>query len=265
MGFLQKLFGKREPPACRCYERALACERKADHAGALLALDEAIRLDGEYCDAYWVRGMVHEITQSYDKALADLQAAHKLKPSTVDCIEINFNKKPVRVLRMGPRFTDPRAVALKNRALQNDMARVCRTKGIAAYDQQEFARAITDFTEALGHNQDWQSYCERGRTYFYLGQFKEASADLKQAVALAPQVDGLSPANLQLLAGCHYFLGNSYREIGDFEGAVSALTNSIRLAPDVPDSYQDRAQAYRALGDTKRAAADERKAQQLSG
>jgi tetratricopeptide (TPR) repeat protein len=81
-------------------------------------------------------------------------------------------------------------------------------------------------------------------------------------VAFAPQAASLSPANIDLLAGCHYSLGNSYREIGDFESAVSALTVSIRLAPDNPDSYKARAQAYGALGDAKRAAADDRKVQE---
>jgi tetratricopeptide (TPR) repeat protein len=269
MGLMKSLFGKKEPSASECYERALDCERRADHARALRALDEAIRLDREYCDAYWVRGMVHLITRNYDQALADLQAAHDLNPPTLDCIGVEFNQEPLRVLRVGPRFTDPRAVALKNRAIQNDMARVYRRKGVAAYDQQNLAEAINEFTNALRHSDEFQNYFERGRAYFCAGQFPEAIADLKTAVALnesgelPPDSPDFSPA--EQLAACHYFLGNSYGVTGDNESAVSALTNSLQLLPDNPDVYLDRAQAYRALGDTKRAADDERKAKELGG
>ena len=100
-GFLRRLFGR---SASTAYEQALVCEREADHDGALLALDQAIQLDAAHSDSLYLRGLVHEITGDYKKALADLKAAHKLKPTSVDCLEVDWNRKPVSVLRTGPRL-----------------------------------------------------------------------------------------------------------------------------------------------------------------
>ena len=269
MSFLKTLFGKKKPSAQECYERALICEQAADHEGAISALDEAIRLDREFCDAFWVRGLLHEISEDYDQALADLRRAQELKPPSLDCLTLDFAQKPVRVLRTGPRFTDPRALALKNRAIDNEISRIYRTQGNACYDQRKFGEAIAFFAQALEHNREYQNYFERGRAYFCLRKFKEAIADLEQAVACAPLDDTERlPSNGKVFSGgeqlgaCHYFLGNAYQEIGDFERAVVSLTNSIRWVPDNPDTYNDRARAYRALGDCERAAEDERKARE---
>ena len=68
-----------------------------------------------------------------------------------------------------------------------------------------------------------------------------------------PESDG----HLSFPASAHYFRGKSYRELGQFDEAVTALTKSIQLAPDVPASYEDRAKAYRDLGDEARAVKDE--------
>jgi internalin A len=262
MGFLKNLFGERGPSACKYYERAMTCERKGDHDGALVALDEAIRLDGEYCDAYWMRAMVHELKQDYDKALADLRTALTLKPASMDNFELNYNQEPVRVLRVGPRVSlkDPRALPIMRRGLRKDMARIYREKGMACYDRQEYANAIPHFTEALRHKEECLSFFERGRAYLLVGQFKEAIADLKQAVALA------NPDEIELTihAAIHYYLGSSYLETGDFERAVSSLAISIRLEPRVC-SYEDRARAYRGLGDARRSADDDRKVRELRG
>jgi tetratricopeptide (TPR) repeat protein len=58
--------------------------------------------------------------------------------------------------------------------------------------------------------------------------------------------------------------GITYGEKGDHEKAVADYTEAIRLAPDDPIGYFQRAQAYRALGDEEQAASDERKAQELT-
>jgi hypothetical protein len=58
MGFFSRLFGSSPDSARVCYERALACEKKADHDGALTALSDAIQLAPDDFDAYYARGLV---------------------------------------------------------------------------------------------------------------------------------------------------------------------------------------------------------------
>jgi Tfp pilus assembly protein PilF len=56
----------------------------------------------------------------------------------------------------------------------------------------------------------------------------------------------------------------AYSNKGEFDKAVADFTEAIRLVPDVPQPYLGRAKAHRALGDEEKAAADERKAEELS-
>lgn len=171
--FLRRLFGRSRSAAGDCYEQALVCEREADHDGALVALDQAIQLDAAHSDALYVRGLVHEITGDYKKALADLKAARKLKPTSVDCLEVDWNRKPVSVLRTGPRqtksgrVTDEQMVFVIQRALGNDMARIHTTQANAHYDQEEFEKAIKKYSLAISLQETWVRYYERGRTYCF--------------------------------------------------------------------------------------------------
>ena len=50
---------------------------------------------------------------------------------------------------------------------------------------------------------------------------------------------------------------------GKLDKAVAHFTEAIRLAPTRPEPYLRRAAAYRSLGEEEKAAADERKAQEL--
>jgi tetratricopeptide (TPR) repeat protein len=203
-----------------------------------------------------------EITR---RRLADLKAARKLKPTSVDCLEVDFDRKPVRVLRTGPRLTkyghltDEEMVLLIQSTIGNDMARIHTSQANAHYDQQDFEKAIARYSLAISLQETWIRYYERGRTYCCALQFSEAIDDLRRAIASGPE----SYEKLAFPASAHFFLGKSYGEIGQFDQAVTALTKSIQLAPDVPHSYEDRARAYRSLGDEARAAKDERKAREL--
>jgi tetratricopeptide (TPR) repeat protein len=264
IGFLRRLFGR--SPAGDFYEQALVCEREANHDGALLALDQTIQLDAAHSDALYVRGLVHEIKGDYKKALADLKAARKLKPTSVDCLEVDWDRKPVRVLRTGRRLTKPGHVTDEEMVLMirstigNDMARIHTSQANVHYDQEEFEKAIEKYSLAISLEATWVRYYERGRAYCCARRFRAAIDDLRRAIESGPE----SNEKLAFPASAHYFLGKSYREMGELDQAVTALTKSIQLALDVPLAYEDRARAYRSLGDEARAVKDERKARELS-
>jgi tetratricopeptide (TPR) repeat protein len=57
--------------------------------------------------------------------------------------------------------------------------------------------------------------------------------------------------------------GNAHRRKGDLQKAIADYTEAIRLEPKLAPVYQERAEVYRALGETNKAARDERKAQEL--
>ncbi len=103
-GFFSRLFGSTPTTALAWYERALVCEKKADHDGALEALNQAIKLDSGYADAYYVRGLVGTIKARFEQAIADFMAVKRLKPASIDSLAVDFARKPVKVLRAGARI-----------------------------------------------------------------------------------------------------------------------------------------------------------------
>lgn len=57
--------------------------------------------------------------------------------------------------------------------------------------------------------------------------------------------------------------GFSYSKKSDHAHAIADYSEAIRLDPENPALYEDRARAYRAIGDEPHASEDERKAQGL--
>src|SRR5262245_65741577 len=62
-----------------------------------------------------------------------------------------------------------------------------------------------------------------------------------------------------------YDEGVAHLKRGEYEQAVDALSEAIRLNPDLTNAYVGRALAYRSLGDDAAAAEDERVAQGRGG
>ena len=53
---------------------------------AIADLNEAIKLKPDYADAYCNRGIAYNNSGEFDKAIADLNEAIRLKPDYADCI-----------------------------------------------------------------------------------------------------------------------------------------------------------------------------------
>jgi tetratricopeptide (TPR) repeat protein len=245
MRFLRKLLGL-SPSARDCYEQALAREQTADHDQAIAALNEAVRLDSQDADAYYVRALVLEILGDYDRALTDLNAVLELKPTSIDCIAVQGAQvhQGKRVVRTGPRCSEPDIVErVVQESVATDRARLYFERGLTCQGQGELDRAIADFGEAIRLRPEPQSYYARGRAYFLAARYQEAIADLTCAQAFNPPV-------------VQQMLGDSYKETGDYDRAVAALSEAIRLDRTNADNYIARGFAYQFKAKPDKAIAD---------
>jgi tetratricopeptide (TPR) repeat protein len=245
MRFLRKLLGL-APSARDCYEQALAREQTADHDQAIAALNEAIRLDPQHADAYYVRTLVLEILGDYDRALADLNAVIQLRPTSIDCIAVQGGPAPQekRVVRTGPRCSEPDMVEFVVKdSVATDLARVYFKRGMAYQGQGELDRAIADFGEAIGLRPEPEVYYARGRAYFISARYQEAIADLTQAQSFNPPV-------------VQQMLGDCYKETGDYDRALAALSEAIRLDRTNADNYIARGFASLFKTEADKAIAD---------
>lgn len=107
---------------------------------------------------------------------------------------------------------------------------VSRARAYARLNDIENAR--TGFDEAVRLDPDSaKAHYERGAFYHYNGsQPDKVIADMLDAIRLDPK-----------MAGAHRILGYTFQNRGDYLSAISYLSSLIRVEPDNPANFTDRA------------------------
>jgi tetratricopeptide (TPR) repeat protein len=261
----------RSGPAAKHYEQGQTWRRKGEHEKAIAAFTQAVRLDLDYADAYYLRGLAYEAIADYDRSLADLKNVIQLEPGTIQ-----------------GRLWD-----VSGEGIDLDISRVCGSRGLASFQRGDYEAAIPDFDESIRldrYDTKVDIRLARGRANFVLGRFKEAIDDLRAVALTNPEDEQLRFDIYYRWAHCcrriashtqailnaavairldptspeaHFVRGSAYLDKGEPNRAIMDFTEAIRLHPEWVDSYVERAKAYQALGDEIRAAEDVIKAQQL--
>ena len=116
---------------------------------AIADLDEALTLDPENADAYYIRGTIHVYLKRYERVVNDMAEALRIKPGNAQAW---FNR------------------------------------GLAHAELDELALAIDDLTEAIRLDPDnADAYRGRGDCHRYRGEYDLAITDFNAALGLDPE------------------------------------------------------------------------------
>ncbi|WP_315781584.1 MULTISPECIES: caspase family protein [unclassified Bradyrhizobium] len=119
-------------------------------------------------------------------------------------------------------------------------------RGSAYYDKGEYEIAIADFNDALKSGPPSGTiYHNRGNAYRGSGDYAKAITDYDQAIRLTPK-SALSWQNR----------GISKEATGDLDGALTDINEAIRLDPALASPLINRSVIWRAKGHLDRAIAD---------
>jgi tetratricopeptide (TPR) repeat protein len=187
-------------------------------------------------------GQFEEAAQSFERA----RRGHPDDPFPYNALGVTFT-------RMG-RWSQ--AVDMFSRAieLKPDYAAAYYNRGIAYQNAGRYELAVQDFSWAVDQEPfDPLLVDMRGRAYFSLLDYDHALEDFNRALEL-------NPTDSAALLG----RGRVFFRRGRYAEALRDLTDSLGLRP-VPESYEMRAQTYRAMGRTKDSEADQREAARLRG
>lgn len=127
-----------------------------------------------------------------------------------------------------------------------DDAIALNNRGSAVLRYEWLEEAIKDFSRALELDPTFaRAYNNRGLAYMRLGDYTQALADFERAITLGHEPRHWPYNNIAIL----------YRDLGDLNTAVLKAQESLRSAPDVPDTVILLAELYEQRGD--RYSADE--------
>lgn len=218
-------------------KRTLCDRAVAEHA-------DAIRLDPPDAIAQHNQGVWCHQQGEYYKAIAHFDAAIRIDPASP-------NAYVGRVNAFGALGQWDRVIAEYTDAVRHDpkhalayCARATAYNGTGRWD-----RSIPDATAAIQLAGDvYLGYDARGFGYLQRARFN----GIIKCIAILWLI-----ATLAFLRRDHFDWRTPTGSKADLDNAIADFTAALRLNPQARDCYWGRAQAYRALGQDEKAAADE--------
>ncbi|MBW4626958.1 MAG: tetratricopeptide repeat protein [Brasilonema octagenarum HA4186-MV1] len=223
------------------YSRGVFYFSKKDYDRAIADFNKAIQLDPHYAQAYNNRGIYYANQKDYDRAIADFNQAIKLDPNYTQAYNNRGNS-------YAHQQDYDRAIADFNQAIKLDpkYTQAYNNRGIYYANQQDYDRAIADFNQAIKLDpNDAQAYYNRGNSYFEQKGYDRAIADYNQAIKLDPNY-----------AQTYYSRGTSYAYKKDYDRAIADYNQAIKLDPNYAQAYYNRGYSYFYKKDYDRAIAD---------
>ncbi|MCF0152747.1 MAG: tetratricopeptide repeat protein [Megasphaera sp.] len=250
------------------YTKALSLSQNGNHLQGLM---------------YFSRARAYTAMEAYDKALADLRQGEKLAPAFPHNYLLEslvYEKKGDKKLAERSRHVGvmyelmhrgdyflagsvaeeaglyDQSLALLNEAVKHhpDDSRVYSERGLVYAKMGQDELAIADLTKALALKESAMDYNNRGECYRHLKQFDLAKQDYDRSMRMATDDDDKLAVSDSL--------GQLAMDQGDYKRAVQYLTQALAIKP-YEDGYELRSQAWRHLGDTKKAEQDEAAAQEI--
>ncbi len=218
-----------------------------DLQGALLELDQAIRLNPNYVEALSSRGNVHFALGSVEEAFEDLHKAMHLDPNYA---EAYINRGVIRSI------VDPEgAISDFDKALQIDPKNTLAyfNRGSFYSRQGDLQQAVSDLSKAIDINPDFvEAYNVRGETYSQLLNFNPAIEDFNKAIRLNPN----HASAYSNLGSVYFILGQGLGNNEFIDQALFNLDKAIQLKPDFAQAYKNRGDAHSSLGNRELAIQD---------
>lgn len=113
-------------------------------------------------------------------------------------------------------------------------------RGEAHYKGRQYEPAVKELREAIKQSPDWDDpHYVLALSLTELGKPKEAINEYKQVIALAIKDE---PKILS-----YYNMGNAFFDLGDYEKAVKAYQEAIKLDPKLSKPHNNLGLAYAAL------------------
>ena len=212
---------------------------------AIEYLNNAIKLQPDYSEAYNNRGAAYDNLGQQQRAIKDYSVAIRLQPDYSEA----YNNRGNAYFNLGhhQRAIDDYDEAIR---LESDDAAAYYNRGNAYRKIGQYQRAIEDYNQAIRLKPDYASaYTMRGLAYSDLGQYQRTIEDFNEAIHLNPDD-----------AAAYNNRGLAYSDLGQYQRAIGDYNDAIRLKPDSASAYNNRGFAYLSQGNNNLGCRDAQKA-----
>jgi len=214
-------------------DHALAYQKAKQFAKAIVAIDNAIRLDPTYVEAYMCKGDAFYNLGRHQEALAAFEQAIKHNPKD----KFAHNHRGNALYELG---LYEEALVAYERAIRLDpnFAEAYFNKGNVLDDLEHYEEALAAYEQAIRLDpNDADFYNNMGHVLNEVGRNEEALAACEQAIHLDPN-DAVTQNTY----------GDVLCELGFYEEALAAYDQCIRLNPNNATVHNDRGYALNKLG-----------------
>lgn len=232
------------------FNRALCYSILEETDNAILDYSSAINLDPYDRDSYINRGIEYHKQELYKTAIQDYDKAIELDPN----FSFTYNNRGIAYMRLND---IKHAIQDYDKAIElnPDYAFAYNNRGVSYRMLNEIDKAISDYNKAIELVPNYaEAYNNRAFYYAQINQIDEAITDIQTSLSLEPN----DPYSL-------HTHGYIYLQQKLYDQAIELFNKAISFDDKLIDVYRDRAIAYRALGETALAEADEAKVKELSG
>ena len=266
--------------------RGLTYADNGQYDRAIQDYNQAIMFDPDFAAAYMGRGIAYAVKGEYDRARNDFNKALSLGFDR-DIVEAALAELAQDYLQSAFEHLDndelDRAIAAFSQAIDLDpnYAASYNGRGLAYMVKGQYSPALQDLTEAIRLEPSHaDTYYLRGHAYAHEGQYDRARSDFNTALELgydrAPAKAALAelPVSPQSAATprpatrdrypddaiAYINRGIDHLDEGNYDSAIQAFTEAIRINPNSADAYMGRGFAQALKGEYDRARSDFNKA-----
>jgi tetratricopeptide (TPR) repeat protein len=225
-------------PAIKYYHQGLERSLEKNFWRAIEEFNLALRMDSDYADAYYQRGICRFQLGDYGGGIEDLQKAANLFFQQEKLTDYQKALKTIQDL-------NARKSVPSQDQNQLDIDKLYQ-QGIEKIKQKDYHAAVTDFDLFLKHKSNYaNAYFYRSFAYFCLSEYSKAINDCEQSIRIDPN-----------FASAYVCRAYTQISLEQYKNAVQDCNQALKINPQHGGAYLGLAVVRASLGVTKKALED---------
>ncbi|KAM9294421.1 tetratricopeptide repeat protein 6 [Gastrophryne carolinensis] len=227
---------KVRPGFCDAYYQRGLCRMCLQQASCVQDFNKALEINPNYFQAYLCRATFYGFKKRYSKAIMNCNAAIKVQPHSVRAyLYRGALKYYIKAYKL--------AVVDLSKAIELDpsCALAYYNRGVCYHQMKMYKEALKDYAIVLllgGWKEvDVKVLVNRGLLYLELHDYANALENFKAVIMKTPR-------DVKI----HQVIGDCYYRLQQYEEAVEACSQVLRLNPLSPEGHVGRGNAYMEYG-----------------